>query len=110
MEMWEKRLSHFNSIETYIHPIDVRLEVINGMRQKFDITLTEMLFVHSNSTQFGGTHWSKVTGMRKKHNPPANYTKKNGIYECIALNWIDDETWIICNEMETRYFELEIHF
>lgn len=53
----------------YINPVNVRLKVVNGVCYKFNITLAKMLFMHSHTAQFGCTNWSKISGMRKQHNP-----------------------------------------
>lgn len=62
---------------TYVHPINMAFEVINGMCQQLNVALDEMLFVYSDSAQLGGTNGREITRMRE-HNTPSNGFAKVG--------------------------------
>lgn len=56
---------------TYIHPIDMALQVVDRMRQQFDIALLEMRLMHCDTAELCGAHRREVTWMRKNHHPSA---------------------------------------
>lgn len=59
----------FNGGTTYVNPIDVALQLIDGVSDQFHIALDEMRLVNGQTAQLGGAHGRKVAGMREEHAP-----------------------------------------
>lgn len=85
----------------YIHPVDMVLKVINGVRDQLHVALLEVRLVNGDAPQLGGAHRRKVAGVREEHAPTVdstrrlsyvrlNYFKPIEIYRTCILSVYDD--------------------
>lgn len=52
-----------------VHPVHVRVQCVNGMRQALGVPLGKLRLVHRNPAQLSGADGSEVGGVREEHHP-----------------------------------------